>query len=436
MPAYICFGNPTAEDLENCCGTGVSIGDTNCILGEDLGTAAQYRVWMEDRRGGASFNPGTFNYLTSQAAQATGWAGGVANTTRWSTAWLMPGYAKFFESESAEEYRMRVQTFKGWASTSTAHSGDDIWKSGWAVGTAKAHSRDTHFGYHFNNIGRNWNNITVTEAGSTNASRGSSDQYVETTSGGTLGLGEGSAGANRSLIFDTATRNDDELAEIMHNGKFMLISRTTFNDVDLSTGGEGRHTQMPWPLCYSGDTTGYGGLGLRDFTITTRKGLGAANPRAVWGTAGVPITTNPSTGVKRYSVLYNPEEIIGLIERFGPYEYLAGYNEARLQGDTDTDTPNVLSEGGDGFVIDRRTHSRLKRWYKYYTLKVSHDFEATAGDPASPMFRKTKALAYKKSDLYALGREVEATTTATTSTSTAPTVAATPSTTGGGTGGY
>ena len=222
------------------------------------------------------------------------------------------------------------------------------------------------------------------------------------------------------------------------SGKYMYISRTTFTDNgdlpdhgSITRDGEsGQWTSMPWPLCYyADDSTLAAGAGLRDNTLSTFDGVGAANAYAT--------NRDATTDIEYLTFLYNPNEVIGLIEKFGPYEYLEGYNiEAITHAGGDAYNPD-LEMSSTSFVKDRTSRARVYDWYKYHTSRVisvyseAEDWYTDA--PSEAMlnlrstdftFHKIKTPAYDSSDLYTLEDEAIATTSRNDS-----------GTTGGGTGG-
>jgi hypothetical protein len=195
----------------------------------------------------------------------------------------------------------------------------------------------------------------------------------------------------------------------MGYGKYMLISRTTFYDDEQSeaVSSIGKHSNMPWPLCRLPPSVAQAQrMEMNDNQLSSRRGLGAGNPSPALNASGDVISVGLDDSARAYAVVYNPRELKGLIERFGPYEYLEdGAEFMPGPADAAADADGWISTG---FVVDRRTISRIKHWYGHHTLQVGFGI-TIAGDPSAAIFRKTKSPAYKKSDLYTLGREVERT---------------------------
>lgn len=110
------------------------------------------------------------------------------------------------------------------------------------------------------------------------------------------------------------------------------------------------------------------------------------------------------------TALYNPEERYGLIERFGPYEYLPVHDIFQLTFDT-------AQTDGDAYV--RTTASRLNNWYTFHAKEMLlvdadeteiPDYEEAYAEElwrrtTDLTFRKVKAPIYEKEDLYVMADE-------------------------------
>ena len=438
-------------------------GRLDVIRGEtDCRGLKWYLAWLEEYEtyhvaGGSEwaisslFQKSNFDYLhpddvKDETIDYSGYTSyGVKDSVQWRFAWFMPYYAKFFESLETESYKMRFLLFKGWGvANHTGHvksydrGGYTFLKdlqhtaNRWLDGVTSAGDDPAY-----------WINMTIGSDGGVDAS---AEYAASGFDEGTFIQPNATATSMEQYLraehydIDTSDTRKPHRATLRAvadspvwkatNGKYMFLSKTTFEDTNrFEDDSDSKWHRMLWPLCAydsklrdhgenSSDLNYAGSIGLGVYTygggfpglgddygenISTRIGmqLSSGNPRVR--------KYRRSSGGDRIDlyVEYNPNEREGLIEKFGPYHFIdeahqdwnvsfGGYNESWVAG----------------FQSDRRTVAQVSLWYNYYTDMVHQAwaYEENREEGMERMksdlaFTKVKARKYDAKKIYSIANE-------------------------------
>ena len=436
-------------------------GRLDVIRGEtDCRGLKWYLAWLEEYEsyhvaGGSEwaisslFQKSNFDYLhpddvKDETIDYSGYTSyGVNDSVQWRFAWFMPYYAKFFESLETESYRMRFFLFEGWGLADHPGHTRTFERGGYTFLKDLEHTANRWMDGVVSTDGDSpsyWLNMSIGSDGGVDAS---AEYAASGFDEGTFMQPNATARSMDQYLrseyydIDTSDTRKPHKRTIRHvadspvwskvNGKYMFLSKTTFEDRNrFEDDSDAKWHRMLWPLCAydssqrqhgetSDDYAGRNYLGVRTYGGSFPKFNGSDYGEGVSSRIGMQLSSgNPrvrrirtTTNRHDYYVEYNPNEREGLIEKFGPYHFIdeahqdwnvsfGGYNESWVAG----------------FQSDRRTIAQVALWYNYYTDMVHQAwaYEENREEGMERMksdlaFTKVKARKYDAKKIYSIANE-------------------------------